>query len=76
MDCDSSDRASLLKIKEQLGNPDELSSWLPATNCCSWDSGIICSDTGHILYLKILGALKVQDICWDSDPEHGLDSRV
>uniref|UniRef100_A0A0E0IEB0 Leucine-rich repeat-containing N-terminal plant-type domain-containing protein n=1 Tax=Oryza nivara TaxID=4536 RepID=A0A0E0IEB0_ORYNI len=24
MDCDSSDRASLLKIKEQLGNPDDL----------------------------------------------------
>uniref|UniRef100_A0A0D3H208 Leucine-rich repeat-containing N-terminal plant-type domain-containing protein n=1 Tax=Oryza barthii TaxID=65489 RepID=A0A0D3H208_9ORYZ len=29
----------------------------------------------RILYLKILGAVKMQDICWDSDPEQGLDSR-
>nr|BAD10735.1 putative floral organ regulator [Oryza sativa Japonica Group] len=57
MDCDSSDRASLLKIKEQLGNPDELSSWLPATNCCSWDSGIICSDTGHTIQLEAMAGM-------------------
>uniref|UniRef100_A0A0D9X9M3 Leucine-rich repeat-containing N-terminal plant-type domain-containing protein n=1 Tax=Leersia perrieri TaxID=77586 RepID=A0A0D9X9M3_9ORYZ len=58
MDCDSSDRAALLKIKEQLGNPPELSSWLPATNCCSWDSGIICSETGRV-YLVALFSLNV-----------------
>ncbi|KAF0898016.1 hypothetical protein E2562_001697 [Oryza meyeriana var. granulata] len=58
MDCDSSDRAALLKIKEQLGNPVELSSWLPATNCCSWDSGIICSEAGRV-YLVALFSLNV-----------------
>ncbi|CAO2184210.1 unnamed protein product [Urochloa humidicola] len=58
MDCNSSDRDALLKIKEQLGNPPELSSWLPATNCCAWDNSIICSETGRI-YLVALFRLNV-----------------
>lgn len=53
MDCNSSDRAALLKIKEQLGNPPELSSWLPAMNCCAWDNTVICSETGRV-YLVAL----------------------
>ncbi|TVU05206.1 hypothetical protein EJB05_48360, partial [Eragrostis curvula] len=58
MDCNSSDRAALLKIKEQLGNPPELSKWLPSTNCCAWDSGVICSETGRV-YLVALFQLNV-----------------
>ncbi|WVZ92233.1 hypothetical protein U9M48_038315 [Paspalum notatum var. saurae] len=58
MDCNSNDRSALLKIKEQLGNPLELSSWLPATNCCAWDDSVICSDTGRI-YLVALFQLNV-----------------
>nr|CAB3481399.1 unnamed protein product [Digitaria exilis] len=58
MDCNSSDRAALLKIKEQLGNRPELSSWLPATNCCAWDNSIICSETGRI-YLVALFQLNI-----------------
>ena len=48
MDCNSSDRAALLKIKGQLGNPPELSSWLPATNSYACDNTVICSDTGRV----------------------------
>ena len=58
MDCNSSDRAALLKIKEQLGNPPELSSWLPATNCCAWDNTVICFETGRV-YLVALFRLIV-----------------
>ncbi|KAG2579857.1 hypothetical protein PVAP13_6NG252700 [Panicum virgatum] len=58
MDCNSSDRAALVKIKEQLGNPPELSSWLPATNCCAWDNTIVCSETGRV-YLVALFRLNV-----------------
>ncbi|OEL16698.1 hypothetical protein BAE44_0022284 [Dichanthelium oligosanthes] len=58
MDCNNSDRDALLKIKEQLGNPSELSSWLPATNCCAWDNSIICSETGRV-YLVALFQLNV-----------------
>ena len=58
MDCNSSDRAALLKIKGQLGNPPELSSWLPATNSYAWDNTVICSDTGGI-YLVALFQLNV-----------------
>jgi len=58
MDCNSSDRAALLKIKEQLGNPPELSSWLPATNCCARDNTVICSETGRV-YLVALFRLNV-----------------
>jgi Leucine-rich repeat (LRR) protein len=63
MDCHSSDRAALLKIKGQLGNPPELSSWMPATKCCAWDdataAAVICSpDTGRV-YLVALFQLHV-----------------
>ncbi|CAL5013419.1 unnamed protein product [Urochloa decumbens] len=45
MACDSSDLAALLKIKKQLGNPPDLSKWLPNTDCCTWLQGLQCSET-------------------------------
>ncbi|KAJ4764716.1 Polygalacturonase inhibitor 1 [Rhynchospora pubera] len=47
LDCNAADRTTLLNIKSELGNPPELSTWLPATNCCTW-SNVYCSDTGRI----------------------------
>lgn len=75
MDCHSSDRAALLKIKGQLGNPPELSSWMPATNCCAWDAAaaaaaVICSpDTGRV-YLVALFQLHV-DVAAPIPPAYG-----
>ncbi|KAF3336653.1 Polygalacturonase inhibitor [Carex littledalei] len=47
LDCNAADRRVLLNVKSELGNPPELSAWLPATNCCTW-SNVYCSDTGRI----------------------------
>ncbi|TVU05208.1 hypothetical protein EJB05_48362, partial [Eragrostis curvula] len=55
MDCNSSDKAALLKVKEQLGNPPELSSWLPATNCCAWEEHILCSEIGRVTLVSLSG---------------------
>ncbi|XP_073006416.1 polygalacturonase inhibitor 2-like [Typha latifolia] len=55
MDCNKIDRAVLLSIKQQLGNPSELAAWLPATNCCTWFN-VYCTDTGRVngVYLSSL----------------------
>ncbi|XP_078159820.1 polygalacturonase inhibitor 1-like [Carex rostrata] len=47
LDCNAADRRALLNVKSELGNPPELSAWLPATNCCTW-SNVYCTDTGRI----------------------------
>ncbi|KAJ3695654.1 hypothetical protein LUZ60_001031 [Juncus effusus] len=47
LDCDKTDRAALLSIKAELGNPAELLTWQPSTNCCAW-SNLYCTDTGRI----------------------------
>jgi Leucine-rich repeat (LRR) protein len=43
LDCNAADRRALLNIKSELGDPSELSTWLPATNCCTW-SNVYCDD--------------------------------
>ncbi|CAN6196425.1 unnamed protein product [Urochloa humidicola] len=38
MACDPGDRAALLRVKAQLGDPARLSSWRASSaNCCGWD---------------------------------------
>ncbi|XP_010943595.1 polygalacturonase inhibitor 1-like [Elaeis guineensis] len=55
--CDEGDMKALLNIKESLGNPADLSSWLPNTDCCNWSS-IGCSENGRV-YIFYLYALNV-----------------
>ncbi|XP_078160442.1 polygalacturonase inhibitor 1-like [Carex rostrata] len=48
LDCNAADRRALLNVKSELGNPPELSEWLPATNCCTWSNLYSKTDTGRI----------------------------
>ncbi|WOL12363.1 polygalacturonase inhibitor 1-like [Canna indica] len=57
IDCNNGDREALLKIKAALGNPPQLSSWIPATNCCaSWDNLYCDTDTGRVYNVYIYSA--------------------
>jgi Leucine-rich repeat (LRR) protein len=58
LDCNAVDRRALLNVKSEFGNPPELSSWLPATNCCTW-SNVYCNDAGRIdsIYFISLNAI-------------------
>lgn len=58
LDCNADDRATLLKIKDQLGNPPELASWQPGFNCCSWNT-IECAESGRV-YLVAFSRLALQ----------------
>ncbi|KAK1631859.1 hypothetical protein QYE76_006174 [Lolium multiflorum] len=54
MDCDGDDRAALLRVKSQLGDPVQLSSWLPSTNCCAWEPpAVFCSAAGRVTGLAL-----------------------
>ncbi|KAM0847026.1 hypothetical protein ACQ4PT_055292 [Festuca glaucescens] len=54
MDCDEDDRAALLRVKAQLGDPVQLSSWLPSTNCCAWEPpAVFCSAAGRVTGLAL-----------------------
>nr|XP_010943596.1 polygalacturonase inhibitor 1-like [Elaeis guineensis] len=57
MDCDIGDRTALLKTKDSLGNPVELSTWVPATNCCNW-SNLYCTESGRV-YNVYLSAVNI-----------------
>ncbi|XP_072980426.1 polygalacturonase inhibitor 1-like [Typha angustifolia] len=50
--CHESDHVTLLKIKKNWGNPAFLSTWIPSTDCCTWDH-IVCSDEGRVEYLGL-----------------------
>jgi hypothetical protein len=52
-DCDPADRAALLRVKAQLGDPAQLSSWLPSTNCCAWDPAVFCNAAGRVTGLAL-----------------------
>ncbi|XP_064978239.1 polygalacturonase inhibitor-like [Musa acuminata AAA Group] len=52
-DCDAGDRAALLKIKKGLGNPRQLNSWIPATNCCNWYHVGCDSQSGRVVSLLL-----------------------
>ncbi|KAK7400238.1 hypothetical protein VNO78_11439 [Psophocarpus tetragonolobus] len=41
--CNPQDKQTLLQIKKELGNPSNLSSWIPHTDCCNnnWE-GVTC----------------------------------
>ncbi|KAL6655343.1 hypothetical protein ACP70R_006169 [Stipagrostis hirtigluma subsp. patula] len=56
-DCDPDDRAALLRVKAQLGDPARLSSWQPSTNCCAWGPAVFCDGAGRVtgLALFVLG---------------------
>ncbi|KAK3133684.1 hypothetical protein QOZ80_6AG0539720 [Eleusine coracana subsp. coracana] len=59
-DCDPDDRAALLRVKSQLGDPVRLSSWQPSTNCCAWEPAVFCNAAGRVtgLALYALSELK------------------
>lgn len=59
-DCNPDDRAALLRVKSQLGDPVQLSSWQPSTNCCAWDPAVFCNPAGRVtgLALYALGELR------------------
>ncbi|KAF0929220.1 hypothetical protein E2562_016449 [Oryza meyeriana var. granulata] len=53
MECSGDDRAALLRVKAQLGDPVRLSSWQPSTNCCAWEPTIFCSESGRVTGLAL-----------------------
>lgn len=58
LDCNATDCRALINVKAELGNPPELSTWLPATNCCTW-SNAYCTDDTSCIYNIYLIALNV-----------------
>lgn len=48
---DEKDARTLLKIKEQFGNPAALRSWRPGTDHCQWWFGAECDDRRRVIYL-------------------------
>jgi hypothetical protein len=52
-DCEPDDRAALLRVKAQLGDPVRLSSWQPSTNCCEWDPAVLCNAAGRVTGLAL-----------------------
>jgi hypothetical protein len=40
--CNPDDKKALLQIKKQFGNPTDLSSWDPTTDCCNTWLGVGC----------------------------------
>ena len=45
--CDPADRAALLRVKAQLGDPPRLSAWRPSSpDCCAWDPAVVCGGAG------------------------------
>ncbi|KAL5728351.1 hypothetical protein ACHQM5_001445 [Ranunculus cassubicifolius] len=42
--CNPSDYQALMRIKQALGNPYHLASWVPNTDCCGWYA-LQCDDT-------------------------------
>ncbi|KAK2377063.1 polygalacturonase inhibitor [Trifolium repens] len=60
--CNPFEKPYLLKIKNELGNPPQLSSWNPTTDCCEEWIGITCDfrreldivcDTGYIEFYVV-----------------------
>ncbi|KAJ3688569.1 hypothetical protein LUZ61_017733 [Rhynchospora tenuis] len=56
--ADINDGLALLKIKEQLGNPEGLSTWVEGFDFCNesantWASHIECTSTGRVRSLRI-----------------------
>ncbi|KAF3319816.1 Polygalacturonase inhibitor 1 [Carex littledalei] len=50
--CNSGDLKALLSIKQSLGNPSILSSWVPSTSCCTW-THLQCDRAGRVNSLAI-----------------------
>ncbi|XP_006661378.2 polygalacturonase inhibitor 1-like [Oryza brachyantha] len=54
MECNGGDRAALLRVKAQLGDPVRLSSWQPSSaNCCAWEPAVFCSESGRVTGLAL-----------------------
>ncbi|BAT08736.1 polygalacturonase inhibitor 1-like [Oryza sativa Japonica Group] len=54
VECNGDDRAALLRVKAQLGDPVRLSSWRPSTNCCAWEPAVFCSgEPGRVTGLAL-----------------------
>ncbi|CAL5063707.1 unnamed protein product [Urochloa decumbens] len=55
--CDPADRAALLRVKAQLGDPAGLSSWRASSaNCCAWDPGAVAcggASSGRVTALAL-----------------------
>lgn len=52
--CNADDKATLLKIKAAVGNPDVLSSWTSYSDCCrdQWN-GVSCNPNGRVIGFSI-----------------------
>jgi hypothetical protein len=50
--CHSGDLKALINIKQSLGNPSILSSWVPSTSCCTW-AHLQCDRAGRVNSLAI-----------------------
>ncbi|KAL0900314.1 hypothetical protein Bca101_084275 [Brassica carinata] len=50
--CNSKDEHTLLQIKKHFNNPDLLSTWTPATDCCTSWTGIECTN-GRVTLLSM-----------------------
>ncbi|CAL5082095.1 unnamed protein product [Urochloa decumbens] len=64
--CDPGDRAALLRVKAQLGDPARLSSWRASSaNCCAWDpAAVVCGGgaspgSGRVTALALCSLLDV-----------------
>ncbi|TKW33841.1 hypothetical protein SEVIR_2G265500v4 [Setaria viridis] len=54
MACHPADRAALLRVRAQLGDPARLSAWRPsAANCCAWDPAVVCGAAGRVVSLSL-----------------------
>ncbi|OIW00798.1 hypothetical protein TanjilG_18108 [Lupinus angustifolius] len=53
--CNPQDKQALLQIKNQLGNPTQLASWDPSTDCCNttWQ-GVSCDGYRETYRINIL----------------------
>ncbi|KAF1876393.1 hypothetical protein Lal_00029741 [Lupinus albus] len=53
--CNPQDKQTLLQIKNQLGNPTQLASWDPSTDCCNttWQ-GVTCDTDTKTYRINIL----------------------
>ncbi|RID63903.1 hypothetical protein BRARA_E02866 [Brassica rapa] len=50
--CNSKEENTLLQIKKHFNNPDLLSTWSPATDCCTSWTGIECTN-GRVTLLSM-----------------------
>ncbi|KAK1653492.1 hypothetical protein QYE76_071297 [Lolium multiflorum] len=53
------DALTLLKIKEQFGNPTALGPWRNGTDHCIWWIGAECDEHRRVIYLFFRGRMNI-----------------